>query len=217
MALGLSLTLASLQGADEATLLNRWFAAQSNLQTWSADLVQTRALKVLVDPLVSTGRVWVATPDRFRWELGQPPQTIAVRQPDKLFVIYPRLKRAEEYPLKEHQAGPWRDALALLEASFPRSRPELESRFRLLSANCTNALCQLVLEPRTASARRFMAEIRVTFRTNDYALVSTEMKFSDDSTLRNEFFNAVTNAPLDERLFEVKLEPDFDLVQPAQP
>ena len=104
-----------------AALLDRWISAQTNLHTWTADCTQTRSLKVLSQPLVAKGKVWVVVPDRFRWELGQPAQTIALRLPDQLMLIYPRLKRAEKYPLRGVQSGPWKDALALLDASFPRS------------------------------------------------------------------------------------------------
>ena len=53
-------------------MFERWFAAQTNILNWSADFTQTRALKVLTQPLVATGKVWVAVPGLFRWELGQP-------------------------------------------------------------------------------------------------------------------------------------------------
>jgi len=196
--------------------LDRWLAAQANLQTWSADLIQTRSLKALAQPLVSTGRVWIAVPDRFRWELGQPAQTIALRQPDRLFIIYPRLRRAEQYPLNAQQPGPWRDALALLEASFPRNRADLESRFRLLSVAQTNAVVCLALQPKSASARRFMTEIRVTFHTNDFSPAATELRFSDGSSIRSEFTNAVFNAALAPELFDAKLGPDYTVVEPLR-
>ena len=148
-----------------AALLERWISAQTNLHTWTADCTQTRSLKVLSQPLVSDGKVWVMAPDRFRWELGQPAQTIALRQPDQLLIIYPRLKRVEKYPLRAAQPGPWKDALALLEASFPRSRADLESRFRVISVTETNARVEVTLQPRSASARKFMAEMQVSVST----------------------------------------------------
>jgi outer membrane lipoprotein-sorting protein len=196
--------------------LDRWLSAQTNLHTWSADLIQTRSLKVLSQPLVSTGRVWVVLPDRFRWELGQPAQTIALRQGTTLSVIYPRLKRVEKYPLDEKQPGPWRDALALLDASFPRSRAELESRFRMVSMTVTNAVWELALEPKSASARRFMNRIVVGLHTNDFLLTSTELRFSDGSIMRNDFTNAVLNQPLDASRFEAKIEPGFTVVEPLR-
>ena len=89
--------------ADTNSLLARWFAAQTNIQSWSADFVQTRTLKSLTEPLTATGHVWFAAPNRFRWELGKPAQTIAVRAPNELLIIYPRLKRVERFALSGEQ------------------------------------------------------------------------------------------------------------------
>ena len=202
--------------AESSALLDRWIAGQSNVHTGSADLIQTRRLKTLDQPLVSSGRVWVAVPDRFRWELGQPAQTIAVRQPEQLFIIYPRLKRAEKYPLNDKRPGPWRDALALLEASFPRSRAELEAQFRVLSLAETNSVAHLALQPKSASARKFMTELEICFRTDNSSPVSTALMFSDGSSMRNDFTNAVVNPPVAQGLFDLSLGPDFSVVEPMR-
>jgi outer membrane lipoprotein-sorting protein len=216
-ALALLLCMAAVADpANPGKLVDRWCAGQTNIQTWSADLIQTRSLKVLSQPLVSGGRVWVAMPDRFRWELGQPAQTIALRQPGQLMLIYPRLKRAEKYPLNDTRPAPWKDALALLDASFPKSRAELESRFRVQSVTQTNSTVQLVLQPRSAAARKFITEIQISFRTNDYLPAATELIFSDGSSMRNDFTNSVLNAPLDAGLFEAKLDANFTVAEPLR-
>ena len=202
--------------AAESPLLNAWFAAQTNLQTWSADAVQTRVIKSFSQPLVSTGKVWVAIPDHFRWELGQPPQTIAIRQPDELILLYPRLKRLEKYPLTGNQPGPWRDALALLEASFPRSRSQLESQFKIGAVSETNGVVELSLQPRSSFAQKFMTEIVVGFRSSNFTPASTELKFSDGSSMRNDFSNSITNAPLPDSLFQANPPPDFKVIEPMK-
>src|SRR5207247_8789439 len=109
------------ENSSRGRSLSSWLTAQTNIQSWSADFVQTRTFKSLTQPLTATGHVWFAEPNRFRWELGHPPQTIAVRATTEMLVIYPRLKRVERYPLSGGQTGEWRDALALLETGFPRS------------------------------------------------------------------------------------------------
>src|SRR5476649_727547 len=134
-------TVAAAQGVGNDAQVNKWFEVQTNLQSWSGDFTQTRSLKVLSQPLVSTGRVWVK-PGEFRWELGQPVQTIVLRRPDQLLIIYPRLKRAEKYPLDAVPTGPMKDALALLDASLPRDRATMEKSFALLSAMETNSILQ---------------------------------------------------------------------------
>ncbi len=213
LAFGLAVMAAQ---AQPNALLDQWIAAQTHLQTWSADAIQTRSFQTLSQPLVSTGKVWVALPDRFRWELGQPPRTIAIRQPKTLFLVYPRLKQAEKYSLASDQPGPWRDALALLEASFPRDRAELEAQFRVVSVTQSNSIARIDLQPKSGFARKFVSAVQVSFDTRQYLPVSTELKFSDGSFMRNDFANGVTNAPLTEALFEPRIGPDFKLVEPLQ-
>ena len=202
--------------SDTNPELASWLNAQTNIQTWSAGVIQTRVLKSLTQPLTATGHVWFSAPDRFRWELGDPPQTIAVRQPDQLLVIYPKLKRAEKYPLTGDRPGQWRDTLALLEAGFPRNQSELESRFHVMAQTTTNGVHEVSLQPRSASARRMMPQIRIAFALADFSLRATELRFADGSIMRTDFTNAVLNPKLDDSIFSPKLESDIKVVEPLK-
>ena len=213
------ITLAMLAARSSAAELNAevtgWLAAQTNIQTWSAEFVQTRSLKSLTKPLTATGRVWFAAPNRFRWELGQPPQTIAVRAPDEMLIFYPKLKRVERFPLTKQAAGQWRDALALLEAGFPRSRSELAARYDIISQTTSNHVCQLVLQPKSANARKMMRQIEIDFDTRDYSLRGTELEFADGSTLRNDFHNTIQNPKVDETMFTPPIASEYKVVEPT--
>lgn len=202
--------------ADNDALLSAWLNAQTNIQTWSADFVQTRTLKSLTQPLTATGRVWFEAPNRFRWELGKPARTIAVRQPEQMLLVYPRLKRVERYPLNQAESGPWKDMLALLDAGFPRSRAEVESRFSILSQTTENGVHELTLQPKAESARRVMPEIKVAFDVNTFLLRSTELQFRDGSTMKNAFNNAVLNPKIDESLFNPRIEGDYKVSEPLK-
>ena len=197
-----------------SSVLGAWLNSQTNIHTWSAEVIQTRALKSLSQPLTAAGRVWFAAPNRFRWELGNPPQTSALRRPDEMLVVYPRLKRAEKYPLTRDHAGPWTDTLALLDAGFPRSQSELESRFRLESETTVDGVHEVILQPKSASARRMMPHIKIAFATSDFSLRATELQFADGSTMRNDFTNAVINPKLDDSLFFFDVDPSFKVIEP---
>jgi outer membrane lipoprotein-sorting protein len=202
-------------GTDETnSVLDAWFAAQAGVHTWSADFVQTRALKTLTQPLVAKGRLAFAMPDDFRWELGQPAQTIALRHGDEMFVIYPRLKRAEHYPMGAGTPAEWRDTMSLLQAGFPRDRRQFESQFQVLSLMQTNGVWQLSLQPKSIFARRIMPELRIGLTTNDFSLASTELVFVDGSRMRNDFTNAVLNPTLDDKLFDWTPPADFKVTEP---
>ncbi len=202
--------------SDTNAVLTAWLNAQTNLHSWSAGFTQTRTLKALAQPLTAPGHVWFTAPNRFRWELGNPVQTIAVRQPEQMLVIYPRLKRAERYPLTGDAAGPWKDTLALFEAGFPRSRADLESRFKILSVNEANEGYVVALQPKSAAARRLMPQIRITFMANDSSLRATELVFADGSSMRNDFTNSQFNLKLDEQVFNPKLGPEIKIVEPLK-
>jgi len=209
-----ALAPAALRAADTNAVLDAWFAAQAKVRSLSADFVQTRTLKTLVQPLVATGRLWFSPPNQFRWELGQPAQTIALRHADEMFVIYPRLKRAEHYPLGASAPREWRDAMSLLDAGFPRTRREFDAQFQIQSLTQTNGTWLVSLQPRSAAARQIMPELRVSLTTNDFSLAGTELVFVDGSRMRNVFTNAVANAALDDNLFQWKPPADFKVTEP---
>ena len=205
---------ACLLSLDAGAVLDAWFAAQKDLHSWSAEFVQTRALKTLTQPLTAPGRLWFEAPGDFRWELGRPAQTIALRDGPDLYVIYPALARAEHYSLGAAAPREMRDTMSLLNAGFPRNRQEFESQFRVLSVAQTNGLWRLALEPKSKFARQMMPELRIGLAAHDLALASTEMVFVDGSSMRNDFTNAVVNPALDTNLFRWRAPPDYKVTEP---
>jgi outer membrane lipoprotein-sorting protein len=155
----------------------------------------------LTTPLTSPGRVWFAAPDKFRWELGSPAQSLAIRNGPQLLLLSPRLKRAELATL-DTATGTLREALSLLDTGFPRDAAEFRRRFQLLSLTTTNTLHTLRLQPRASQTRRLFPEFTVILATNDLELVATEIRLGDGSSLRNDFTNAVRNGPLDDTRFD---------------
>lgn len=212
--LGPCLPRASAESAENAAMLTGWLNAQTNIQTWEADFVQTRRLKTLTQPLTAHGHVWFQAPNRFRWEIRSPTQSMAVREPTEMLVLYPKLKTAERYPLDSEKAGTWKDTLALLDAGFPRSREEVESRFTIISQTTVDGVHKIVLRPKAEAARRMMPQITIGIDPTTYALRSTELQFTDGSTMENVFANAVTNQKIDESVFHPQLGPDWKISEP---
>jgi outer membrane lipoprotein-sorting protein len=206
------LTAASL-AAEQEQIIASWLRHQTNVQSWTADFVQTRSLKALTQPLTTTGRVWFAAPQNFRWELGSN-QTVAIRNDGEMLVVYPRLKRAERYDFNATGPSEWKDALSLLQSGFPRSRADLDRQFRTLSLTRTNDLYQLALEPASVGARKMMPRIHLFISTNA-TLAGTELVFMDGSTMRNDFTNIRTHVDLTGK-FDLVLPEGFKLVEPLK-
>jgi outer membrane lipoprotein-sorting protein len=203
--------------ADTNAVISTWIAAQANIHTFSADVVQTRSFKSLAQPLTAFGHVWFQAPNRFRWELTNPVPSIAVRGSDEMLVIYPKIKRAERYPLTGEQAGQWRDVMKLLDAGFPRSEADVQSQYNILAQQVNGDVCELTLQPKSTAARKLMPQIKISFSTKNSLLTSTELQMADGSTMRNDFKNTEVNPKIDESLFTPKLESDYKVTQPFKP
>jgi outer membrane lipoprotein-sorting protein len=212
LASSLALGFTALASTDIAPYLN----AQAELQSWTADFVQTRTLKSLKQPLKTPGHLYFVAPNVFRWELGNPTQTVAVRRSNEVLLIYPPLKRAERYPLTTGERSPWQDMLSLLEAGFPRSQRELESRFKVVSSQVSQGKARIVLQPKAASARRWVQEMELVFDAETKSLMATELRFADGSSLRNDFSNERKNPAIAPELFDPQIPPDYKIVEPTK-
>ena len=199
-----------------ATNIALFLEAQADLKSWTADFVQTRTLKSLKQPLKSPGHLYFAAPNAFRWELGEPTQTIAVRSSNDVLLIYPPLKRAERYSLAPGEHSPWQDMLSLLEAGFPRNQQELESRFNISSERVLDGKLHVVLQPKAASARRWMREMELVFDNQSKTLAATELRFADGSSLRNDFSNERKNPAIDPQLFNPQIPPEYKIAEPGK-
>lgn len=211
----LGLQMAVATAAPLSAPVQSWLATQAKVHTWTADVVQTRALQSLTEPLTAKGRVWFEAPGRFRWELGHPARTIAISTSTNLMLIYPRLKRVETIALGASQTGPWRSALDMLQAGFPRTEAELLDRYQVLSQDISGDTCKLRLQPRSASFRQMMPQMEIDFDTKDYLLRGTELQFADGSTMRNDFSDIILNPALDQSIFHPAIPSDYTIVQPG--
>jgi outer membrane lipoprotein-sorting protein len=203
-------------GAVEAhaAVVGSWLAAATNLVTWQAAFTQTRQLAALKQPLVSTGQVWFAAPDSFRWELGGAGQSIAMRSGTDLMVLSPRFKRAERYRLEPGAPGPMQDALALLDTGFPRSQQDFARRFEVLGVETNGPVVVLRLRPRNPGARRMMPAMAVELDPAGWLLRGTELTFADGSRMRNAFTSVITNGPVSAELFRTNLDSSWKTTEP---
>ena len=212
-ALILIMTAFAVRAADASQVIAAWLGHQTNIQTWAADFTQTRTLRTLTQPLISTGQVWFASPQNFRWEL-QKDRTIAIRNNETMLVLYPQFKRAEKYDFEGAGRNEWKDALALLQSGFPRSRSDLDEKFEVLSASETNSVILLKLQPRSPGARKLMPQIDLLLSPT-LNLAGTELHFADGSRMRNDFQNVRTNVDVQGR-FSLEIPPGYSLVEPMK-
>jgi outer membrane lipoprotein-sorting protein len=115
---------------DDAPV-RQWVERARSLKSVAAEFRQERYLRALNKPLITTGRLWYRADGALRWQLGDPPKTIALRAGSgaDVQVIEPEARTVRSFSADE--AGIKGGALALLDAGFPESYQAFEKRFRL--------------------------------------------------------------------------------------
>lgn len=205
-----------LAAEDAETVVEQWLAQQAELKTWSAEVTQTRKLRSLARPIESQGKVYFAQPNRFRWQLGSPPRTIAVRTKGELLVAYPRLKQLERYPMSGDLDPSWRQVLALLEVGFPSDLKTFNAAYEVVSVEAIDTGWRLVLRPASKEARRLIEIVRLELSGEDFELLATELEFPDGSTMRNDFSAQRRNPDLDDSVFIIEDAESYDVVNPLE-
>ncbi len=204
------------RAADRGTeALETWLAGQQDLQTWSAEFVQVRRMRTLREPLEARGRVWFGAPNLFRWELGDPVRTLAIRGRSEMAILYPRLERAEIYGLDAIEQGPLGHALSLLEAGFPRTRAQIEERFVIRGMEpVEEGRWRMELQPRSTAARKLVTSVLIEFIEDAKGPAATELRFADGSAMRNEFEHAAVNPELEEGWFDPRVPDHYKVSRP---
>lgn len=200
---------------QESAALNQWLAHQQTVDTWTADVKQTRKLKVVKRPLTTPGRIWFVGPRRFRWELGQPVRTLAFRREQQLLVLYPQLKRAEKYEFASVHDPALQQARLLMDVGFPAEPNAFHREYELLDQGETETVHRFSLRPRQEQARSLLTGLTLQVRKSDWALLETEMQFPDGSSMSNTFTGHQFNIELPDDILEPDLE-GYTLEEPLK-
>lgn len=189
----------------DAAPLREWITQQRAIRTLAADFTQTRRLRALRDPVTRAGRLFFQAPGSFRWELGEPAETIALRRDGAIFFVNVRRRTVRRLdPAKLADTAGARE-LPLLEFPLAADYEAFRRRFDLLDLTATADRVEFAMLPRDPQAARALREIRVAFERRSGRLLFFEVTARDGSSLRNDFTNVRVNAALPAGAF------DFDL------
>ncbi len=203
----LALVLATSTAFADAPLdlapLRKWLSRQDDFRSVAADFTQTRALRVLRDPVATPGRLWFSAPDSFRWELGTPAKTIVVRKGDTVLVALPAKKKAERHSTTD--VGKPMGGVAMMRFPIAKDLADFQRQFDVLALTVTDSRCHVETSPRDPQARKFLTTLKIDFDTATGHLLSFEMAMRDGSSMRNEFSNVRVNQKVDRAIFDYDL------------
>lgn len=196
----LPLLLATLVRGQNAEL-ETWLKRQSSIASLDATFTQERKLPALKNPTTTEGRLCFVKPDKVRWQLGDPFETLVVADGETLTLIDAAAKTARRTRVDSPQAA----RFSMLSGKAFGSPEVFHQTFEVVDSRVTSGIHQYTLK---AKDRRIRAQVPWIFLDIDPVkneLRAIEMELRDKSRVKSVFHNPRFNVNLDDTLFKPDL------------
>lgn len=186
--------------ADNAAL-DAWLKRQASITTLDAGFTQERKLPALKNPVTTRGHLFFAKPDKVRWQLGEPLETLAVSDGKTLTLVDVATKTARQTDVNSPQAA----RFSLLSGQAFQSVESFHQAFEIIESRVTAGIHQYTLKARDRRLRTQVPWVFLDIDQNINELRAMELELQDKSRLRTVFENVRFNLKLDESLFKPDL------------
>jgi chaperone LolA len=158
-----------LSPADLKALLGRIKEKRGASPQLQADFQEEKNVKMLNKPIVSSGKIWFQSPNKFRREAKGNSPSITVSNGQQLWIYYPKFKSAEHYSLGRR--SPLDAGISAITASL--NLENVEATYHISGTKEGDGY-QLQLLPRNPSMKRFLQTFTIRMN-NDLQVARTEM------------------------------------------
>jgi outer membrane lipoprotein carrier protein len=202
-------TLTSIAGAaplSEAELKNLLAAIRQN-RTTQADFQEQRVIRLMKNPVLSSGTVWFQPPNKFRREVKGNSPSVTVSDGRELWIYYPNFKSAERYPLGK--GSPLDATVAAINSAL--NLENIETSFNISAINSDNGH-ELALVPRTAAMKRVFQKLDLRINS-EFRVERTDMLLPNGDRIVTTYSNQ-TRVPIPPSTFEFKPPPGTEVTTP---
>lgn len=178
-------------------IIQRWLGTNSNVATLRINFTQTRTMKSIKVPIRQHGSLWLDyRTGLFRWQTGDPPQTIVTKHGNDIIIIRVPGEKFEVRPAGSG-ASP---GMAALAGGFPKSLGEFQQKYRLLEVRQQDKTYRIKTQPLGAGGRG-IGNFTFVIESDRYRLLGIEVDLEDGSSLHTVFDSVELNAPITPGLF----------------
>ncbi|MEY2500367.1 MAG: hypothetical protein QOI07_701 [Verrucomicrobiota bacterium] len=196
-----------LSPPDLKSLLGRIRDKRAAAPQLQADFQEEKNVKMLSKPIVSSGKIWFQSPNKFRREAKGNSPSITVSDGQQLWIYYPKFKSAEHYSLGKR--SPLDAGISAITASL--NLENVEATYHI-SATRESDGYQMQLLPRNPSMKRFLQTFTVRMN-NELQVVRTEMVQPNGDRIVTTYSNE-TRAPIPASTFEFTPPAGTDVTTP---
>jgi outer membrane lipoprotein carrier protein len=180
-------SIANSAPVSEADLKNLLAQIRQNRIT-QADFQEQRVIRLMKKPILSSGKVWFQSPNKFRREVTGSSPSLTVSDGRQLWIYYPNFKSAERYPLGK--GSPLDSTVAAINSSL--NLEGVENNFQINAAKIGSGYA-LRLLPRAPSMKRVFQKLEL--RINDqWRVERTDMLLPNGDRIVTTYSNQTRGA-----------------------
>jgi outer membrane lipoprotein-sorting protein len=187
--------------ARAAEVLKQFDAARRQSATFSADVVETKYLSILKEPVVSRGHVDFAAPGKFRWELREPSRSLTICDGTQLWMHYPDFNETEHYVLSGSIGKTARQAIAPLLAAFASGAGEWQKHYDVGISEAPGWVL-FELTPHDQAVREMVRSVRLWMEAASFKLHQMELTTAAGDRTVTEFSNVKLGEPIPDAAFQ---------------
>ena len=183
-------------------VVEQWLATNSGVGSLQIEFTQTRKMRAVKIPVRQQGTLWLDYgTHRFRWQTGDPAQTIVVSLGENILIMRTPMKRYEIRPSGSGGAP----GMAALADGFPRTLPEFQRRYRVLEIRPESNTKRIVTRPLGESGRG-VETFTFVVDGGHHRLLGIEIDLQDGSSVDTVFSRVQTNVRMGRDLFQPSLD-----------
>lgn len=196
-----SLTLLTSFTRADQTVLDAWLKRQSAIQSLEVSFTQERKLPSLKDPVTTPGKLSFAKPGKVRWELGDPPATIAISDGSQFTLIDMASRTARRVAVDSPQAA----RFSMLTGKGFQTPEDFQQVFEIIESRVDHGIHQFTLKPRDRRIRGQVPWVFLSIDPANHELRAMEMELQDKSRIRTLFAKPGFNRKLPPATFAADL------------
>jgi outer membrane lipoprotein-sorting protein len=198
LSLILSFSAATISEAADMSVVERWMGTNSGVRSIRIDFTQTRTMRSIKVPIRQSGSLWINyRSNQFRWQVGDPAQTIVTKDGGSLLIVRTMMKKYEKRAAGSGEVPPGLMAMA---AGFPRSTSEFQRKYSVQSIEADGSVYRIVTQPKGQAGRGVKTFVFMVGR-DDYRLRGMEIYLTDGSFVKTAFNRVMPNVGMPGNIF----------------
>ncbi len=182
-------------------VLDTWLKRQAEIKTLEATFTQERKLPALKQPVSTRGKLSFARPDRVRWQLGEPPATVAFSDGTSFTLVDYTAKTARVVAADSPRAA----RFSVLTGKGFSTIGNFAASFEVAEHRIDSGIHQFTLKPRDRKLRSQIPWLFLSIDPKTNNLSAMEMEFRDRSRVKTVFDKPEIGSNLPDSLFKPDL------------